>query len=99
MQTSRLMAKMSRRYVIPPSLLLRRISFNTFQNQITFVGQVISTSQKTTNILYKIDDGTGIVEVMQWISSDIDPSTAKPVAAESEYIRVWGRLKAFNNKR
>ena len=75
-------------------------------NQITFVGQIRNVSNQTTNITYKVDDGTGTVEVKQWIDSDTanmdgplagDPSKAKLV--ENAYCRVWGRLKAFNNKR
>ena len=73
-------------------------------SQITFVGQVRSIQQQTTNITYKLDDGTGIVEVKQWIDSDANTDdkmdvdgSKKPV--EDGYCRVWGRLKAFNNKR
>lgn len=28
-----------------------------------------------------------------------DPTTSKPKLVENEWARVWGRLKAFNNKR
>src|SRR3954470_17340678 len=74
--------------------------------QVTFVGQIRNVSTQTTNITYKIDDGTGTVEVKQWI--DIDTSTSdsggaedmnKAKLVENAYCRVWGRLKAFNNKR
>lgn len=71
--------------------------------QITFVGQIRSISTQTTNITYKVDDGTGIVEVKQWIDTDAqnDPMDmdAKSKLAEDVYCRVWGRVKAFNNKR
>lgn len=74
--------------------------------QVTFVGQIRNVSTQTTNITYKIDDGTGTVEVKQWIDSDIstsDPGGAedmnKAKLVENAYCRVWGRLKAFNNKR
>ena len=39
------------------------------------------------------------MEVKQWVDGDADPETAKPLPKEGEYLRVWGRLKAFNNKR
>lgn len=72
--------------------------------QVTFVGQIRNISSQTTNITYKLDDGTGIIEVKVWIDAEAfaDPShpgneKAKPV--EQGYARVWGRLKAFNNKR
>jgi len=55
-------------------------------------------------VTYKIDDGTGLVEVKQWIDSDanqddMDVDGNKSRLVEDGYCRVWGRLKAFNNKR
>ncbi|ETI21656.1 hypothetical protein G647_08003 [Cladophialophora carrionii CBS 160.54] len=77
-------------------------------NQVTFVGQIRSISTQPTNITYKIDDGTGLIEAKQWIDvnsadsesskMDLDNSN-KPKLVEDGYCRVWGRLKAFNNKR
>lgn len=79
------------------------------KTQITFVGQIRSISTQPTNITYKLDDGTGLMEVKQWI--DLDAANANPSEkmdvdgggkaklAEDGYARVWGRLKAFNNKR
>ncbi|EXJ84200.1 replication factor A2 [Capronia epimyces CBS 606.96] len=72
--------------------------------QVTFVGQIRSISTQPTNITYKVDDGTGIVEVKQWIDGDANPDKMdvepnKPRLVEDGYCRVWGRLKAFNNKR
>ena len=72
--------------------------------QITFVGQIRNISTQTTNITYKLDDGTGIIEVKQWIDADAlnnpdDPANQKPKPTEQGYARVWGRLKEFNNKR
>lgn len=71
--------------------------------QITFVGQIRSISTQTTNITYKVDDGTGIVEVKQWIDAEAQNDSmdmdSKSKLAEDVYCRVWGRLKAFNNKR
>jgi replication factor A2 len=71
--------------------------------QITFVGQIRNISTQTTNITYKVDDGTGIIEVKQWIDGDTNQDSmdvdSKAKLAEDSYCRVWGRLKAFNNKR
>lgn len=73
--------------------------------QCTFVGQIRNISTQTTNVTYKVDDGTGIIEVKQWIDAEAynnpeDPSNAKrDQLVEQGYARVWGRLKAFNNKR
>ncbi|KAI3318334.1 replication protein A, subunit RPA32 [Xylariaceae sp. AK1471] len=68
--------------------------------QVTIVGMVRSISPQTTNITYKIDDGTGIIEVKQWLDADKQESAeASPTFKEEEYVRVWGRLKSFSNKR
>ncbi|KAI9736417.1 MAG: replication factor A protein 2 [Claussenomyces sp. TS43310] len=67
--------------------------------QITFVGQIHSTSTQTTNVTYKLDDGTGMIEVKQWIDSDAPEVSGRSALQDDSYVRVWGRLKAFNNKR
>ncbi|ETS82971.1 hypothetical protein PFICI_04847 [Pestalotiopsis fici W106-1] len=64
--------------------------------QVTFVGMVRNASEQTTNITYQIDDGTGIIEVKQWLDADKEN---KPSHELMEYVRVYGRLKSFNNKR
>lgn len=52
-----------------------------------------------------MDDGTGIIEVKQWIDSDAttslsNPSDASKARLETDgWARVWGRLKSFSNKR
>ncbi|KAI7328792.1 hypothetical protein KC315_g6463 [Hortaea werneckii] len=72
--------------------------------QVTFVGQIRNISTQTTNVTYKLDDGTGIIEVKVWIDTDTfndpdHPGNQKPKPVEQGYARCWGRLKAFNNKR
>lgn len=53
---------------------------------------------------YKLDDGTAIIEVKVWNESDSmhagdGPKPARKTPVEGDYARVWGRMKAFNNKR
>jgi replication factor A2 len=70
--------------------------------QVTFVGQIRNISEQATNKTYKVDDGTGIIEVKVWKDmeqSGEEASNGKPQPTEQGYARVWGRLKAFNNKR
>ncbi|KAA8570758.1 hypothetical protein EYC84_000153 [Monilinia fructicola] len=45
--------------------------------QLSFVGQVHSISTQTTNNTYKVDDGTGLIEVKQWIDNEVEPENAK----------------------
>jgi replication factor A2 len=68
--------------------------------QLTFVGQIRNISTQTTNTTYRLDDGTGSIEVKQWIDSDAaetNPTKAKLV--EGAYCRAWGKLKVFNDRR
>ncbi|KAI0478944.1 replication protein A, subunit RPA32 [Xylariaceae sp. FL0804] len=74
--------------------------------QVTLVGMVRSILQQTTNVTYRLDDGTGVIEVKQWLDADKQHADdaaggAASSFAEGQYVRVWGRLKAFgqNNKR
>ena len=67
-------------------------------DQCTFVGQVRNISQQATNVTYKIDDGTGVIEVKQWVDSDSMDDVAKGKILDNSYVRVWGRLKSFGNK-
>ncbi|KAJ9639064.1 uncharacterized protein PV06_07382 [Exophiala oligosperma] len=73
---------------------------------VTFVGQVTGISTQPTNITYRVDDGTGIIEVKQWIDAESSKEdrmdgveSGKPKLVENGYCRVWGKLKSFNNKR
>ncbi|KAI0406191.1 replication protein A, subunit RPA32 [Xylaria palmicola] len=68
--------------------------------QVTIVGMVRAINPQTTNITYKIDDGTGVIEVKQWLDADKSAdASAAPAFHEQDYVRVWGRLKSFSNKR
>ncbi|KXJ92183.1 hypothetical protein Micbo1qcDRAFT_134259 [Microdochium bolleyi] len=67
--------------------------------QVTFVGMVRSISPQTTNITYKIDDGTGVIEVKQWLDSDKqDENSSKADTPLDSYVRVWGRVRNFNRR-
>lgn len=67
--------------------------------QITFVGQVRAISVQATNQTFKLDDGTGLIEVKVWLDVDAGPSPTISSIKENAYVRVLGRLKAFNNKK
>jgi len=75
-----------------------------FITQVTFVGQIRNISKQTTNITYKVDDGTDIIEVKEWKDGDstddhMDTDSTKPKLEEDRYCRVWGRLKEFYEKK
>lgn len=71
---------------------------NATVTQITFVGQVRSINPQPTNITFKIDDGTGQIEVKKWIDVDKQDDSNAEYELDS-HVRVWGRLKSFSNKR
>lgn len=76
------------------------------------IGQVRNISTQSTNITYKLDDGTGEIEAKQWVDSttarieddmDVDGqgvkhSTRKKVELNG-FVKVFGKLKVFGNKR
>ncbi|KAJ5584841.1 uncharacterized protein N7459_004641 [Penicillium hispanicum] len=76
---------------------------------VLFVGQVRNISSQSTNITYKIDDGTGELEVKKWVDSatadsmDTDegkgPGDGKNEIELNGYARVFGSIKTFGNKR
>ncbi|KAL8407876.1 hypothetical protein RB594_006615 [Gaeumannomyces avenae] len=68
--------------------------------QVTFVGQVRQVNPQATNITYRIDDGTGSIDVKKWIDSqsmtDTDPAELHPL---DSFVRVWGKLKHLQDRR
>ncbi|KAI5844977.1 replication factor A2 [Morchella snyderi] len=67
-------------------------------SHITFVAQIRNISEQTTNITYRMDDGTGVIEVKQWVDAD-DEDSASSKLTTNQYVRIVGALKPFNNKR
>ncbi|THC87644.1 hypothetical protein EYZ11_012912 [Aspergillus tanneri] len=79
-------------------------------SSLCFIGQVRNISSQSTNVTYKIDDGTGEIEAKQWIDSttadnmetDDRKGPSKPGKEQVElngYAKVFGKLKMFGNKR
>ncbi|KAK4039107.1 hypothetical protein C8A01DRAFT_36940 [Parachaetomium inaequale] len=65
--------------------------------QVTLVGQVRSVHPQAVNVTYRIDDGTGLIDVKKWI--DAEKGETNPRYAPDTYVRVFGRLQSFNGKR
>ncbi len=65
--------------------------------QVTLVGQVRSVNAQTINVAYRIDDGTGSVDVKKWIENGKEDTT--PQFAVDTYVRIYGRLNSYNGKR
>jgi replication factor A2 len=71
--------------------------------EVTFVAQIRSVANQTTNNTFKLDDGTGTIEAKQWVDSDSaangDDQGGSSKLGEQVYVRVFGKLKSFNGKR
>ena len=57
--------------------------------------------EKTTNILYKLNDGTAQIDCTQWIESDEDSGAteSRTQFQEGAYVRIIGHLRVFNDAR
>lgn len=70
--------------------------------QVTFVGQIMNISQQTTNVTYKVDDGTSQVEVKIWVDPERldveDPNSMVGKLKENAYVRCWGKIKNFGKR-
>ncbi|KAI2711772.1 hypothetical protein CBS147354_8156 [Penicillium roqueforti] len=76
---------------------------------VLLMGQIRNISSQSTNVTYKIDDGTGEVEVKKWVDSatadsmDTDdgkaPADGKTEVELNGHARVFGSIKSFGNKR
>ncbi|KAG8470890.1 hypothetical protein KFE25_009311 [Diacronema lutheri] len=65
--------------------------------QVTIVGMIMSVDAKSTAVTYRIDDGTGFIEVKVWPDSDdSDAITSKrDQLQEGVYVRAIGLLRTF----
>jgi replication factor A2 len=64
------------------------------------VGQIRNVATPTTHVSYKLDDGTGSIEVKQFVDSDqTEPDESRAELVEGIYCRAWGNLKVFNGRK
>eukprot|EP00899_Mesostigma_viride_P015973 jgi/Mesvir1/24377/Mv11047-RA.1 len=72
------------------------ISYDTIHNinNVTIVGRVTEANPTNVNVIYLVDDGTGVAKTKLWLEggSDEDPQIYPP----GTYVRVSGALKEFN---
>lgn len=67
--------------------------------QVTFVAQIRQLNRQETNIQYKLDDGTAVIEVKKYVDAERVEAPSDPNIDVGAYVRVYGRLKSFNGKR
>ncbi|KAN0064808.1 Replication factor A protein 2 [Thecaphora frezii] len=67
--------------------------------QLTFVAVVRNVARNATNVSYSMEDGTGQIEVRQWLDSSSDDSQKAAEIDQNMYVRVLGTIKSFQNRR
>ena len=69
---------------------------------VILVGAVRSHQDLSTNVLYELEDGTGLIEVKQWLD-DNDPTIVgdlrKETLKENSYVKVVGQIKDYDGKK
>lgn len=68
-------------------------------SQVTLVAWIQNISRNATNVSYTLDDGTGQLDVRQWIDNSSDEGAKVDELHTNEFVRVLGEIKSFNNKR
>lgn len=63
------------------------------------VGQIRNISVQTTQIVYRVDDGTGSIEVRHWQDPHEEERPYKQKLVEGAYCRAWGKLKEFGDSK
>lgn len=67
--------------------------------QLTFVAVVRNISRNATNVSFNVEDGTGSIDVRQWLDSNSDDTGKASEIASNQYVRVLGTIKSFQGKK
>lgn len=79
-------------------LFLNRHTSNYTSLQITVCGQILSISEQTTWNTYRLDDGSGVIEVKQWLDvQDPNANERHHKLAQHMYVRVLGQMRTVMN--
>lgn len=70
-------------------------------HQVKLIGAVRSADSQSTAVTYQIEDGTGIIEVKEFINEDVPAMVAarEEAAKEHVYVCVIGQVKDYDNKK
>ncbi|KAI0306473.1 replication protein A subunit RPA32 [Multifurca ochricompacta] len=72
---------------------------NTELGQVTLVAHVVSVQKQTTNSIYMLDDGTGILEARHWSDSISQDEESRDDIVPNSFARVTGTIKTFGQKK
>ena len=70
-------------------------------HQVKLIGAVRSADDSSTATTYQIEDGTGLIEVKEWMNDDCAAlaELRQQAMQESVYVCVIGQLKEYDNKK
>jgi len=70
-------------------------------SQVTIVGKIEKIQDQSTYVNYTVDDGTGAIDVRQWLDSDESEylRSERAKLQSGRYARVVGYPRKFNNER
>mmetsp|Transcript_86961 Transcript_86961/g.130371 ORF Transcript_86961/g.130371 Transcript_86961/m.130371 type:complete len:278 (-) Transcript_86961:155-988(-) len=71
-------------------------------SMVKLVGAVRSVNEQSTNVLYNLEDGTGLMDVKQWV--DDNDCTAvldirKETLRDNLYVKVIGQIKDYDGRK
>mmetsp|Transcript_53762 Transcript_53762/g.79899 ORF Transcript_53762/g.79899 Transcript_53762/m.79899 type:complete len:298 (-) Transcript_53762:99-992(-) len=70
-------------------------------HQVKLVGAIRSVEEQSTNITYQIEDGTGLIDVKQWLDAGDNSGVTemRMQCKDHTYVRIIGQLKDYDGKR
>ncbi|KAK9864910.1 hypothetical protein WJX84_000889 [Apatococcus fuscideae] len=69
-------------------------------SNVTLVGKLTSVQEQSACVVYQLNDGTGAIEVKNWIDTDSDYDAAKKAELRlGVYVRVHGHLRVFDGQK
>lgn len=70
--------------------------------QIKFIGAVRAVEEQSTNVSFQIEDGTGLIDVKQWLNNEDCAAVAQmrmDASRENGYVRIIGQVKDYDGKK
>ena len=71
-------------------------------HSVKIIGAVRNADIQSTNIMFTLEDGTGALDVKQWLDdndSDVIAERKKKNAKEGIYVKVIGQIKDYDGKK
>ena len=71
-------------------------------NSVQLVGAVRAVNDQSTNVLYQLEDGTGLLDVKEWLNDNDCTALAEirqQTLQENIYLKVVGQIKDYEGKK